>query len=68
MILFYLFISSFQSDHCHQLAKRLMDQFPDMDSPVLIRAAQFVKDKKMSDAVTLLAVNLVFMDCILFVS
>ncbi|XP_012935251.1 signal recognition particle subunit SRP72 [Aplysia californica] len=43
-----------QSDQCHQLAKRLHDQYPDLESPVLIRAAQFVRDKKMDEALALL--------------
>ncbi|CAG5120167.1 unnamed protein product, partial [Candidula unifasciata] len=43
-----------QSEQCHQLAKKLMDQHPELDSPLLIRAAQFVRDKKIEEAVELL--------------
>ncbi|RUS82662.1 hypothetical protein EGW08_009565 [Elysia chlorotica] len=43
-----------QSDQCHQLAKKLSDQHPDMAAPILIRAAQFIRDKKAADAITFL--------------
>ncbi|GFO21232.1 signal recognition particle subunit srp72 [Plakobranchus ocellatus] len=43
-----------QSDQCHQLAKKLIDQYPEMATPVLIRAAQFIRDKKSADAIAFL--------------
>uniref|UniRef100_A0A0B7AE88 Signal recognition particle subunit SRP72 n=1 Tax=Arion vulgaris TaxID=1028688 RepID=A0A0B7AE88_9EUPU len=43
-----------QSEQCHQLAKKLMDQYPDLEAALLIRAAQFVRDKRIEDAVDLL--------------
>lgn len=43
-----------QSDQCHNLANRLHSQYPDMEAPVLIRAAQFVKDKKVDEALNVL--------------
>jgi len=43
-----------QTDHCHTLAQRLSDQYPDMEAPVLIRAAQYVRDKKVDQALNIL--------------
>ncbi|KAK0062380.1 signal recognition particle subunit SRP72 [Biomphalaria pfeifferi] len=43
-----------QSDQCHQLAKKLTDQYPNLDTPLMIRVAQYIRDKKIDDAVTLL--------------
>lgn len=34
-----------------------MDQYPDLETPLLIRAAQFVRDKKIEEAVELLQVS-----------
>ncbi|KAH9518925.1 Signal recognition particle core component [Bulinus truncatus] len=43
-----------QGDQCHQLAKKLIEQYPNLETPMLIRAAQYVRDKKIEDAVSLL--------------
>ncbi|XP_059161427.1 signal recognition particle subunit SRP72-like [Physella acuta] len=43
-----------QGEQCHQLAKKLMDQYPSLHAPLLIRAAQFIRDKKIDEAVNLL--------------
>lgn len=43
-----------QGEQCHGLAAKLKKQYPDMASPVLIEAAQFVREKKTEDAKNLL--------------
>ncbi|KAK6186337.1 hypothetical protein SNE40_008389 [Patella caerulea] len=43
-----------QGDQCHELADALIKQYPDIDTPVLIKAAQLVKEKKLEQAVELL--------------
>ncbi|CAL1536982.1 unnamed protein product [Lymnaea stagnalis] len=43
-----------QSEQCHQLAKKLADQYPDLDAPLMIRAAQYIRDKKNDEAIALL--------------
>lgn len=40
-----------QSAQCHSLAEKLMKEYPDIDTPVLIQAAQFVKDKETDKAI-----------------
>lgn len=46
-----------QGEQCHTLAAQLKKQYPDMAAPVLIEAAQFVKDKKAEQAQKLLNVS-----------
>lgn len=43
-----------QGEQCHNLAAQLKKQYPDMAAPVLIEAAQFVKEKKAEQAQKLL--------------
>ncbi|XP_061171362.1 signal recognition particle subunit SRP72-like [Saccostrea echinata] len=43
-----------QGEQCHSLAAKLKKQYPDMASPVLIEAAQFVREKKTEEAKNLL--------------
>ncbi|XP_048746270.2 signal recognition particle subunit SRP72-like [Ostrea edulis] len=43
-----------QAEQCHTLAGKLKKQYPDMASPVLIEAAQFVREKKADEAQKLL--------------
>ncbi|XP_067657986.1 signal recognition particle subunit SRP72-like [Haliotis asinina] len=49
-----LHLYSNQGDLCHNLANKLMSQYPDIDTPVLIQAAQYVKDKDVKKAVACL--------------
>lgn len=46
-----------QAEQCHTLAGKLKKQYPDMASPVLIEAAQFVREKKADEAQKLLNVS-----------
>lgn len=46
-----------QGEQCHNLAAQLKKQYPDMAAPVLIEAAQFVKEKKAEQAQKLLNVG-----------
>jgi hypothetical protein len=46
-----------QAEQCHSLAGKLKQQYPDMASPVLIEAAQFVREKKADEAQKLLNVS-----------
>lgn len=46
-----------QGEQCHNLATQLKKQYPDMAAPVLIEAAQFVKEKKADQAQKLLNVS-----------
>ena len=46
------------ADQCHQLAVKLRAEFPDNDIPVLIKAAQYCKEKQIQQAVDLLEVML----------
>ncbi|XP_076102018.1 signal recognition particle subunit SRP72-like [Mytilus galloprovincialis] len=43
-----------QSNQCHNLAQKLMKEYPDIDTPVLIEAAQYVKDKDTTKAIDVL--------------
>lgn len=56
-----------QGEQCHNLAAQLKKQYPDMAAPVLIEAAQFVKDKKAEQAQKLLNVS-VLLPLIKFIS
>ncbi|XP_052225260.1 signal recognition particle subunit SRP72-like isoform X2 [Dreissena polymorpha] len=49
-----LYMYTNQADQCHQLAKQLQKQFPDIETPVLIEAAQFARDKQLTEAIDLL--------------
>ena len=48
-----------QSNQCHNLAQKLMKEYPDIDTPVLIEAAQYVKDKDTTKAIDVLKVSTV---------
>ncbi|XP_033757773.1 signal recognition particle subunit SRP72-like [Pecten maximus] len=43
-----------QAEQCHTLAARLKTQFPDLSTPVLVDAAQYVKDKDYKRAIQLM--------------
>ncbi|XP_045189095.2 signal recognition particle subunit SRP72-like [Mercenaria mercenaria] len=49
-----LHMYSNQADQCHQLAAKLKDQYPEIDTPVLIEAAQYVREKQTPKAIELL--------------
>ncbi|WAR22360.1 SRP72-like protein [Mya arenaria] len=49
-----LHMYSNQADQCHQLAAKLQTQFPDMDTPVLISAAQYMREKQVNKAIEVL--------------
>lgn len=50
-----------QGEQCHNLAAQLKKQYPDMAAPVLIEAAQFVKEKKADQAQKLLNVGVLLL-------
>lgn len=50
-----------QGEQCHNLAAQLKKQYPDMAAPVLIEAAQFVKEKKAEQAQKLLSVGVLLL-------
>lgn len=50
-----------QGEQCHNLAAQLKKQYPDMAAPVLIEAAQFVKEKKAEQAQKLLNVGVLLL-------
>ncbi|KAL4231087.1 Signal recognition particle core component [Mactra antiquata] len=49
-----LHMYSNQGDQCHQLAGKLKEQYPEIETPILIEAAQYVREKQTSKAVQLL--------------
>ena len=51
-----LFYHCYQGDQCHQLASKLMEQYPEIDTPILTEAAQYVREKNVPKAVEILKV------------
>jgi len=51
------FVSRNQGDQCHQLAAKLRQQYPEIDTPTMVEAAQYVKEKQQDKAIEVLEVN-----------
>jgi len=49
-------VNTFQADQCHLLAAQLLEQNPDSETPVLINAAQYVREKNIPKAIQILTV------------
>ncbi|XP_060577385.1 signal recognition particle subunit SRP72-like [Ruditapes philippinarum] len=49
-----LHMYSNQNEQCHQVAAKLQDQYPGINTPVLIEAAQYVREKQTPKAIKLL--------------
>ncbi|KAK3095763.1 hypothetical protein FSP39_018742 [Pinctada imbricata] len=49
-----LHMYSNQGQQCHQLAAQLTTDYPELDSPVLIEAAQYAKEKNLDKAIQML--------------
>ena len=54
-------ISSFQGEECRRMAERLRKTYSDSDTPTLIEAAQYWREKQVAKATDLLQVGRVYM-------